>query len=69
MPVSAADYIGEIPKYYDRYLRALLFDDYAADLARRVRVAPGGAVLETAAGTGIASRHLRDALPADTQLG
>ena len=68
MPALASDYIGAIPGYYDRYLRALLFDEYAADLARRVRVGPAGAVLETAAGTGIASRHLRDALPAETRL-
>ena len=68
MPASAADFIGLIPKYYDQYLRTLLFDEYAADLARRVCAGRAGAVLETAAGTGIASRHLRDALPAETRL-
>ena len=68
MPASAADFIGLIPKYYDQYLRTLLFDEYAADLARRVCAGRAGAVLETAAGTSIASRHLRDALPAETRL-
>ncbi|MDH3662483.1 MAG: methyltransferase domain-containing protein [Alphaproteobacteria bacterium] len=45
-----------------------LFEDYAIDLARRAGSHNAGNVLELAAGTGIASRQLRDALPAQARL-
>jgi ubiquinone/menaquinone biosynthesis C-methylase UbiE len=67
-PDSTTSFIGSIPKYYDQYLCPLLFDEYALDLARRVHAPAAAAVLETAAGTGIASRRLRDELPADARL-
>lgn len=60
--MSDAAFSGSIPQQYDRYLGPLIFEGYARDLARRVKAPPGGRVLETAAGTGIATRHLRDAL-------
>ncbi len=49
---------ASVPENYDRYLVPLIFDDYAADLAARVGVRAGGAVLETACGTGTVTRHL-----------
>jgi len=68
MATSHTPFTGSIPHYYDQYLGPLIFDEYGADLARRVSVPPGGIVLETAAGTGIATRHLRNALPKDVQI-
>ncbi len=65
MTDSHTAFIGSIPEYYDQYLGPLIFQDYAIDLARRVSVPRGGTVLETAAGTGIATRSLRKALRKD----
>jgi ubiquinone/menaquinone biosynthesis C-methylase UbiE len=56
-------FAGSIPEFYDRYLGPLIFEPYASDLAERtVRLAPKR-LLETAAGTGIATRALAEALP------
>jgi SAM-dependent methyltransferase len=56
-------FAGSIPEFYERYLGPLIFAPYAADLAARVaRLAPKR-LLETAAGTGIATRALAQALP------
>jgi ubiquinone/menaquinone biosynthesis C-methylase UbiE len=63
-----AEFVGSIPQNYDRYLVPLIFQEYAEDLARRVAVPAGGAVLEIAAGTGVVSRELRKALPSDVRL-
>ena len=68
MTASHAAFIGSIPEYYDQYLGPLIFEEYGADLARRVSVPLGGTVLETAAGTGIVTRHLRNALPPEVRL-
>jgi SAM-dependent methyltransferase len=67
---SDARFTGSIPELYDRHLGPLLFAGYAVDLATRVKPLPtaGGAVLEVAAGTGIATQQLRGALPATTRL-
>lgn len=62
MATSHTAFIGSIPHYYDQYLGPLIFEEYGADLARRVSVPSGGTALETAAGTGIATRHLRNRL-------
>ncbi len=61
-------FTGSIPENYDRYLGPMFFAGCAADLAERVAGAATGAVLEVAAGTGIASRALRDRLPAEVPL-
>jgi len=61
-------FAGSIPAIYDRYLGPLIFDGYAADLARRVAAASPRHVLETAAGTGILTRALIAALPPETAL-
>jgi ubiquinone/menaquinone biosynthesis C-methylase UbiE len=65
---DAAEYIGSIPQHYDRCLGPLIFLDYAADIAHRVAARSPAWVLETAAGTGIATRCLRDLLPAGVRL-
>jgi ubiquinone/menaquinone biosynthesis C-methylase UbiE len=59
---------GSVPENYERHLVPLLFLDYAADLAARVDVPAGGAVLETACGTGAVTRHLLARLPVDARL-
>lgn len=65
---QAARFAGDIPANYDSGLGPHLFVDYAADLARRATAAKPGRVLELAAGTGIVTRMLRDALPDSTHL-
>lgn len=68
MSNDAAGFVGNIPQHYDRGLGPLIFADYAADTARRVADGSPARVLETAAGTGIVTRKLRDALPARAHL-
>jgi ubiquinone/menaquinone biosynthesis C-methylase UbiE len=57
-----SDLIAEI---YDDYLVPLIFEEYAADLAKRVAGDNPQAVLETAAGSGVVTRALAPLL-ADT---
>jgi ubiquinone/menaquinone biosynthesis C-methylase UbiE len=65
---DAAGFIGTIPQHYDQGLGPMIFVDYAADIARRVASSNPTRVLETAAGTGIVTRKLRDALSKDARL-
>ena len=58
-------FAGSIPETYDRYLVPLLFESFAADLARRVSSSSPSAVLETAAGTGVVTRALTPRLRPD----
>lgn len=67
MTSDPARFVGDIPDYYDRLLGPALFQAYAEDLARRAVLRAPRAVLETAAGTGLVTRVLRDSLhPAAT---
>lgn len=54
---------GSIPELYERYLVPLIFEPYAADLARRTASRVSGRVLEIAAGTGVLTRQLAKVLP------
>ena len=63
MSSDAAMFIGNIPEHYDTGLGPMIFLDYAADIARRAAACNPTRVLETAAGTGIVTRQLRDFLP------
>ena len=65
---QAAHFAGTIPENYDSGLGPHLFVDFAADVARRAAATKPGRVLETAAGTGIVTRMLRDALPGSARL-
>src|SRR5215470_14973077 len=67
MPESDSDkvFAGSIPENYDRYLVPLIFQFYADDMARRVAALAPGAVLETAAGSGVVTRALAPGLPRD----
>jgi hypothetical protein len=51
-------FAGSIPENYDRYMVPLIFEPYAADIARRAASMSPSAVLETAAGTGVVTRAL-----------
>jgi ubiquinone/menaquinone biosynthesis C-methylase UbiE len=52
------------PELYDRYMGPLLFAPYAKHVAERVAPLQPGWILEVAAGTGIVTRALTEALPA-----
>ena len=54
---------GSIPALYEEYLVPLIFAPYAADLVRRVAGLKPRRILEIAAGTGVVTRALSDALP------
>jgi SAM-dependent methyltransferase len=62
MSGNDASFIGSIPQFYDQGLGPMIFVDYAEEMARRVAATKPMQVLETAAGTGIVSRRLRDRL-------
>jgi ubiquinone/menaquinone biosynthesis C-methylase UbiE len=68
MSNDTAAFTGSIPQYYDQGLGPIIFADYAADIAQRTAAGNPARVLETAAGTGIVTRKLRDALPAGAHL-
>jgi ubiquinone/menaquinone biosynthesis C-methylase UbiE len=59
---------GSIPELYDGYLVPLIFEPYAADLARRLASRSPARVLEIAAGTGVVTRHLASVLPESTSI-
>lgn len=61
------DFVGSIPEIYDNYLVPLIFEFYAQDLADRVGALKPLSVLETAAGSGVATRAIISALPSDAQ--
>lgn len=54
---------GSVPENYDQLMVPLIFRPYAEELARRARAIGPRLVLETAAGTGVATEALREALP------
>ncbi|AZO70513.1 MULTISPECIES: methyltransferase domain-containing protein [unclassified Mesorhizobium] len=56
-------FAGSVPENYDRYMVPLIFEPYAADLARRAASLSPGSVLEIAAGTGVVTRALAPKLP------
>jgi ubiquinone/menaquinone biosynthesis C-methylase UbiE len=61
------DFLGSIPEIYDAFLVPLIFETHAEDLANRVRALKPLAVLETAAGSGVVTRALASALPAESR--
>ncbi len=60
-------FAGSIPDIYDEYLVPLIFEPYAADLAKRVAASAPKSVLETAAGSGVVTRALAPLLADDAQ--
>ena len=59
---------GSVPENYNRFLVPMIFEDYAQELASRVNVPAASAILETACGTGVTTRHLLGRMPEDTTL-
>jgi len=68
MKDSHSAFVGEIPQNYEKYLGPLIFKEYAEDLANRITAPSGGIVLEIAAGTGMATRQLRDSIPDSVRI-
>jgi ubiquinone/menaquinone biosynthesis C-methylase UbiE len=68
MAETTISFSGSIPQLYDRYLGPVLFEPYAADLARRVATHGAGPVLEMACGTGIVTRQLRAQLAPEVRI-
>ena len=56
-------FAGSVPENYDRYMVPLIFESYAADIARRAASLSPSVVLETAAGSGVVTRALAPGLP------
>ena len=54
---------GSVPANYERYMVPLLFRPYAEELARRAKALQPRRILETAAGTGVVTAALTEALP------
>lgn len=61
-------FAGSVPKIYERYLVPLIFEPYARDLAERVAARRPRRVLELASGTGVVTRRLSEALPAEVEI-
>jgi SAM-dependent methyltransferase len=68
MSDKPAAFSGSIPGTYHSALGPMFFEPYAADLGRRLDLRSGTTVLEVAAGTGIVTRRILEALPADGRL-
>jgi ubiquinone/menaquinone biosynthesis C-methylase UbiE len=61
-------FAGSIPALYDRFLGPLLFAPYAREVGERLADLHAGALLETAAGTGIVTVALVETLPAAIEI-
>ena len=59
---------GSVPANYERYMVPLLFRPYAKVLAERAKSWQPRRILETAAGTGVVTAALSEALP-DAEIG
>lgn len=70
MAVSDVDrlFTGSIPQLYDEYMVPLIFEPFAADLASRVATLRPSSLLEVAAGTGVVTRHLANALVPEVRI-
>ena len=56
MPATDKEFTGSIPEIYDRFFVPLIFEPYAADMARRLAALGPKRILEIAAGTGVVTR-------------
>lgn len=65
---ASAQFVGDIPQFYDRCLGPIIFQDYASDLAKRAAALRPADVLEIASGTGISTIALCNALPPSTHI-
>jgi len=69
-PGRAGDlaFTGAVPEMYQRCMVPLIFEPYAADLARRAAASKPRRVLEVAAGTGVVTRRLAAALGPESTI-
>jgi SAM-dependent methyltransferase len=67
-PDSDHVFAGSIPRIYEAYLVPMIFEPYARDLTQRLRSVPAKRVLEIAAGTGVVTRSLAEALAPDVSI-
>jgi SAM-dependent methyltransferase len=67
-PESDKAFTGSIPAIYDAQVVPMFFQPYAVDLVRRLRERRPGRVLELAVGSGILTRTMASALPADVPI-
>ncbi|SEO80013.1 Ubiquinone/menaquinone biosynthesis C-methylase UbiE [Rhodospirillales bacterium URHD0017] len=65
---KATAFAGALAEFYDRHLVPLLFAPYTAVVAERAKRLGARRVLETAAGTGIATEALARALSSDVAI-
>ena len=56
-------FTGSVPANYDQLMVPLIFQPYADEIARRASSFRPTRILETAAGTGVVTQALREALP------
>jgi ubiquinone/menaquinone biosynthesis C-methylase UbiE len=63
MATTDKNFTGSIPEFYDRLFVPLIFEPYAADIARRMTALRPRRILEVAAGTGVVTRAVAAALP------
>ena len=56
-------FAGSVPENYDTYLVPLIFEPYAADVAKRLSSRSLTSILEIAAGTGVVTRQLAATVP------
>jgi SAM-dependent methyltransferase len=61
-------FTGSIPRLYETYLVPLIFEPYAADLAKRLKAKRLSRLLEIAAGTGVVTRALASTLPESVSI-
>ena len=66
--VSSVDTQGGTPAHYDQFFGPLFFEPYALEVAKRIDPDAVSFVLETAAGTGRVTRHIRERIPASAKL-
>ena len=63
MAQAGTPFTHSTPALYDRFMGPLLFEPYATLVAERSADFQPGRILETAAGTGIVTRALGEAVP------
>jgi len=67
-PGRDAVFAGSVPQVYESHMVPLLFSPYAQELSRRAAALGPRRVLATAAGTGVVTRAMAQALPADAEI-
>jgi SAM-dependent methyltransferase len=60
---SERRWTDSMPEAYQRWLAPIVFEPFADDLARRAAALDPRLIIELAAGTGVVTRCLRDAMP------